>query len=164
MLASAGIVYLIRLGMRYVGATWQVAPTAFAALSLLLSFTLGLFILQNQSILASEETGALRGAERFTHLLEGQLQPGDGVLALLPADAPLEYYFLLNELPASYLNTDLASKRRLFVVVYRPATTLAATLERAGLSSGDFGVPELVAHVEPAYLYQIERLGAPAEK
>jgi hypothetical protein len=96
--------------------------------------------------------------------LVDRLQPGDGVLALLPADAPLEYYFRLNGLSGSYLNTDLASKQRLFVVVYKPATTLADTLARAGLSSSEYGAPELLARVEPASLYQIERSGASTEK
>jgi 4-amino-4-deoxy-L-arabinose transferase-like glycosyltransferase len=183
MLASAGMIYLLRAVLD-VGRTRGFAPTTelphlsaktheqaqqhehtwYALFALIVSLVLSVSVLQSQSILASEETGALRGAAAFTELLVDRLQPGDGVLALLPADAPLEYYFRLNGLSASYLNTDLGNKQRLFVVVYKPATTLADTLARAGLPSGDYGAPELVARVEPASLYQIERLGAPAEK
>jgi hypothetical protein len=176
MLASAGIIYLVQVCCQRLEAprpvflrtllkeAQQHVRTLYAALALVVSLALGLSVLQNQSILMSDETGALRGAESFTLLLKDRLQPGDAVLALRPADAPLEYYFRRNGLYAGYLNSELANKTRLFVVVYEPASTLADTLARAGLSSADYGVPELVARIEPASLFAMERLRAPAQK
>jgi len=163
--ASGGIFFLIQAFHQRMQAlqqghvaerTRRPAPTVYAIAVVLLSGLLGFLVLQSQSILASEETGALVGAEMFASVLKDRLQPGDGIMALRPADAPLEYYFRLNGMSAGSINTDLASKTRLFVVVYEPASTLAEMLARVGLSANDYGAPELVARVESASLYLIE--------
>jgi uncharacterized membrane protein len=173
MSASAGLMYLCETVGHFVGATLTgVNPDSprkdgFLPLSIrwrgvrhiivLLTLVLALAVLSAQSILASEETGALFGAQSFALMIEDRLQPGDGILALRPADAPLEYYFRLNGITAPAINTDLLPSRRLFVIVYERASTLGGTLSQVNLSFANYGPPHLLLRIEPVTLYLIER-------
>jgi 4-amino-4-deoxy-L-arabinose transferase-like glycosyltransferase len=165
MSASAGLVYLIKIFITLLRWSGFSPPLRVQGggrgegFLLLLTLLLAFFVLSAQSIPASEETGALVGAQSFAKLIEDHLQPGDGILALRPADAPLEYYFRLNEIPTPLINTDLSASRRLFVIVYERASTLAETLARVNLSIADYGPPQLLLHIETAALYLIERQG-----
>ncbi len=178
MIASAGVVYLAQIFVRrlrlaevlgnllkqqqgeIVGAHPCVRPTGlpnysldiiYPVMALLLCAILSLSVIQNQSVLTAEETGALPGAETFTRLLQGQLQADDGIVALRPADAPLEYYF--RQYGMNYPNTDLANKLRLFIVVYEPASTVEATMAQAGLSMSNYTAPQRIHQIGSAALY-----------
>ena len=56
-------------------------------------------VASSKSILMSTETGAFREAEKTALFLKDKLKPGDVVLSELPSNYPLQYYFLLHDVP-----------------------------------------------------------------
>ena len=66
---------------------------------------------------ASNDTGAFRPASRVTSRLTAELRPGDRVLAPIPTNGPLLYYFSAQGLDTALLNTPPPLTRRVFLVL-----------------------------------------------
>lgn len=65
----------------------------------------------------SDDTGTFRPARAVTALIGDSLRTGDRVLAIIPANAPLLYYFGVRGIPLAYLDTPDSLTRRRFVVL-----------------------------------------------
>jgi hypothetical protein len=62
------------------------------------------------------EQGTLRDAAEITEWLRPQLQPGDLILTLPPADSPMRYYFLRAGEDLNFLDPTGPKARRLFAI------------------------------------------------
>jgi hypothetical protein len=69
------------------------------------------------AVRASDDTGTFPAAREVTALLAGELRPGDRVLAPIPTNGPLLYYFGAAGLDTALLNTPPAQTRRAFLVL-----------------------------------------------
>jgi len=65
----------------------------------------------------TDDTGAFRGARALTARIAPRLRPGDRVLAPLPSNGPLLYYFAERGLDTAALNAPLARAPRVFLVL-----------------------------------------------
>ena len=90
-----------------------VSPTAAIALAALVA-TLTLL---GDTVRRSGDTGAFRSAREVTERLKDSLRPGDRVLAPIPTNGPLLYYFSARGLDTALLNTPPESTRRAFLVL-----------------------------------------------
>jgi len=86
------------------------AAATFAAL-------VGAAALLGDGARASDDTGAFRAAREVTTLLAPELRPGDRVLAPIPVNGPLLYYFSAGGLDTAQLNTPPEATRRAFLVL-----------------------------------------------
>jgi hypothetical protein len=95
-----------------------------------------------------------RGMEEIATFLNGQLKPGDSVVAVVPSDTLMFYHFQQHKVPISYLNAP--GGNRVFVVVdEQKGDTLPAVLEIAKRSYLEDQPAKLVARYETACLYEI---------
>jgi hypothetical protein len=94
-----------------------------------------------------------RGLEALAHYLKGQLKPGDSVVAALPSDVPLLYYFQKEGIPSSYVNAPTAE--RMWIVVNEVS---GDSIERvlATMKMNDQGGPaRLLGKFDSASLFEI---------
>jgi hypothetical protein len=163
VLASAGLVFV-----------WdRVAPTmvrdrteVVGIMGLVLGLALAWNVAATQSPYYSNDTGVLRDGESITTWMKGHLKTGDVVMAVVPADAPLEYYFpVYNLRPADYWYStqlhgpELEPGRRVLAVVRDAGPGLDAMLKTAGLTTGSLSNPELVERFQEAGIYEMVALG-----
>jgi len=95
-----------------------------------------------------------RGMQDTAIYLKPRLTTGDSVLVALPSLAPLEYYFLKQEIPIAYLNAP--ESHRLFVVVNHVADDTLAKV----FASREIDPPKQparpVAQFDTVVLYEIQ--------
>ena len=82
-----------------------------------LAAALSLIVLVSRDVETSRDTGTLRDAERIAFGFSGGLRPGDRVVAPLPSNAPLAYYFLRAGLDTTYLSAVPRDSSRVYLVV-----------------------------------------------
>lgn len=99
MWASAGLAHLYS---RIPGRSARRMDFAFSLGVMLTSIGLGVGVIRSNSVMTSTETGTFRSAEEVVLYLEETLRPGDRVVAYLPSDYPLRYYFERRGLDPSY--------------------------------------------------------------
>ncbi|MGA7794172.1 MAG: glycosyltransferase family 39 protein [Candidatus Acidiferrales bacterium] len=94
-----------------------------------------------------------RGMQDTAMYLKPRLNTGDSVLVALPSLAPLEYYFLKQDIPIAYLNAPVS--HRLFVVVNQVADDTLAKV----FASREIDPPRQpgrpLAHFDSVVLYEI---------
>lgn len=166
-LASAGVSYVLLRPVELRMSSYQSVPSA--ALAVMLSVWLGLNVVQSQSVNRTGEAEGLGNAEAVTLFLKDYLQENDRVLAVIPASAPLGYYFKLHNVPVRYFwsPTEAASKQRLILVVNESDAetsesksekqSIEDVLGRKGLSGTNLGAPKLVRRFGSSSLYEISR-------
>jgi hypothetical protein len=103
ILAAAGLQFLLR-GYAKVAA-WGIAIGLAAT------------VLAGNSVYLSPEAGSFRDAEGTAGFLQSTLREGDVVIATVPSDVPLIYWFHRLGVSDQYLRRDPATARRMFVVV-----------------------------------------------
>ena len=79
--------------------------------------SLSIGVLTADSIHTSEETGTLGDARWIARDLASQLGPRDALLAVAPADGPLEYYLAEWGVSRDVLRRDPSTADRVFAVV-----------------------------------------------
>jgi hypothetical protein len=89
------------------------AAVAGAALAVGLSF----LVLVSASVETSRDTGTLRDAGRIVRVLSSVLRPGDRVVAPIPSNAPLAYYFDRAGIGTSYLSNQPGDSSRVYLIV-----------------------------------------------
>jgi hypothetical protein len=136
--AAAGILGLIRAVLRGVRTLpLEELERAYPVVVLALICLLSLRVLSTRSPALSFETGPFPEAERTALFLSGYLQPGDSVLASLPADYPLRYYFWLHHIPKKYFYEPYQRdhfRRALIVTSGIYSQTAKTVVAQAGLS------------------------------
>jgi hypothetical protein len=125
-----------------------------AALALLVSA----IALRTRAAEGTDDTGRFAAARDVTAALAPQLRPGDRVLATIPLNAPLLWYFGARGLDTSALNTPPASTRRAFLVL-DPARgqTLARAVEAGIIDPSRFAQPTLVSRSGGAEVWRSDR-------
>jgi hypothetical protein len=130
---------------------WILSAPVLTALLVLLS-------VQSHSIAFADETGTMRSAPSMTDDLKARLQVADRVLAPIPANGPLLFYFLKQHVDTAHLSLPLAGVRRAYVVLI---PSLGQTLDRAAaagiVDSKAFPHQQLVRRFEDAELWVTER-------
>jgi hypothetical protein len=106
----------------------------------------------------TDDTGTFRSASRVTEVLAPELRAGDRVLAPIPNNAPLLYYFGQRGLDTAFLNTAPAATKRAFVVL-NPASgqTLAWAVQAGILDPRFFREPTPLLQLPDAEVWRSER-------
>jgi len=104
-------------------------------------------------------TDHFRDAEDITRFLKDYLTPGDAVLVGVPADAPLEYYFVRHGVSRTYLHKGVDSNQRLLVIAQPPWTSLTSLLDQANTSLQPFSAPEAIRQFHESTVYELRRQG-----
>jgi len=78
---------------------------------------MALAALLGDTVRESWDTGAFPAAREVTERLASELRPGDRVLAPLPSNGPLLYYFSARGLDTTMLSTPPERTRRAFLVL-----------------------------------------------
>ncbi len=125
---------------------------------------LGNFVIESGSIFVSKQTGTLMDAEKIAMELSQRLEQGDVIVAQVPSDFPLIYYFKKRDLPIEHFDVENAESRMFVVVNHIWSQTLEGVLTHAPLpKSIDWTPPEPVAHFRGATLYVSKVLRRSAE-
>jgi hypothetical protein len=154
--AAAGVVAAVRLGVPQ--AARPVAVGGLAAAAVLL---LGWRVAHSPAVLESTQTGTLRDGAEVAALLEGQLGPGDLVIASSPSDGVLMYHFHRRGLPLDRIVYDELPEGwrggRLLVVVNKAHhQTLEGVAEKHGLEGrADVSSARLVGDWVTASVYEV---------
>ncbi len=128
-----------------------------ACLSVIMLLVPGIGAFLNQSIVYSEETGTLRDAEAIALFLKLNLRSGDKVVAAIPSDAPLAYYFHIHDVPLGYLTAQPSAANRLWVVVnLAQRQTFRDAVEKRRIPSGQLTAPKIQRIYESAILYEAQ--------
>jgi len=146
--ASAGIALILK-GIRI-----RRFSNALPVLCLFFSAMLAVIPIMTQSVYYSEKTGTLRDAEEITLYLKQHLSPHDRVLAAVPANVPLAYYFKLHDVPSLHLNRDEQTPERFFVVLKEGQ--LMEGLMRL-VPENQYGEPTVVRVFKTAKLFEVKK-------
>jgi hypothetical protein len=111
------------------------------------------------SIPRETEKLTMNDGEAIARDLKPILRPRDGVLVVLPADAPLKYYFLAAGIPVEHLyDYRVAAARRLYIAVNRPnGQTPESVLRDARIAVPPTAAPRLVRDYGRSALYVLDR-------
>jgi len=108
--------------------------------------------------LASDDTGVFRPAREVAAILAPRLQPGDRVLAPIPSNGPLLYYFAERGLDTASLTVPLAKSRRAYLVLDQSQGQDLTWAVRIGMiDPAQFREPELVGRSGTAEVWATER-------
>jgi hypothetical protein len=110
----------------------------------------------NEVLVSGRETGTLRDAEAITETFRGVLTPGDRIIAPIPSNAPLQYYFIRAGLDTAAFSLPTSMPPNVYLIVntgegFTIATRVAHPLMRY------FGEGELVARFASAEVYRLIR-------
>ena len=157
-IASAGLIYSFSLFESKKVRASALVP----AVSVALSLWLGLKVVSSQSVYYSDETGTLRDAQEITVFFQGYLKAGDRVLAGVPSDAPLIYYFDSYGVSREYLRSDLSLSQRVLIVVNESShQTIGEFLHRVKFGLAEFSSPRVIRRYQSATLYEMNRASRP---
>jgi len=155
LIASSGICYLLnQIKSKFHGDKSTIITTIMIVM---LSFWIGLKLVDSPSIYYTNDRVTLRDAESITIFLKGYLRPDVRVLCDGLSKPILAYYFDDYDVPTSYLSTDLESSRQLIVVVNKTTCpSLEMVLDEYTLSKKDLKEPELIKKYKSADIYRID--------
>ena len=161
--------YVVALAAGVVGVAERLFPSGTSAtgrqrtLGLatapLLAVVLAGLSLSTRSLVATNETGSFPDAPAITAALKPQLRAGDRVLAPIPTNGPLLFYFVTEHVETGYFSTREDVMRRAFIVL---DTTRGQSLDwavRVGMiDPRRFARPRLVGRFGTAELWVSEAL------
>jgi 4-amino-4-deoxy-L-arabinose transferase-like glycosyltransferase len=106
----------------------------------------------------SLDTGLFRGADAVAQSLRTNSQPGDRVIAAIPANAPLQFYLNRHGADTAVLSTPSASTRRDILVLDRAyGQTVEWAIAAAMIDTARFGPIAPAMHALDADVYVAER-------
>ncbi len=106
----------------------------------------------------SDDTGAFRAAREVTALLADELRAGDRVLAPIPTNGPLLYYFDEAALDTALLTTPAAATRRAFLVLDpQRGQTLDWAVRSGMIDPREYDTPTLLLQRTDAELWRSVR-------
>jgi hypothetical protein len=124
---------------------------AFSMVAVMVGLLLGIEGERSSSVYLANEG---RGLPEIAVYLKAQLKPGDSVLAAVPSDTLLLYYFQQYGVPSSYLNAP-NSDRVLVIVNEHENNTLRTVLKSADRNKLEDDSSKLMAKYDTASLYEI---------
>jgi hypothetical protein len=86
-------------------------------ISVVLAIALAVAVSLSGAVLSSRDTGTFRDAERAAEDLGRQLRPGDRVIAPLPSNAPVAYYFVRQGIDTAYLSSSPRDSAAVYLIV-----------------------------------------------
>jgi hypothetical protein len=115
-------------------------------------------VLVTRPVQRSGDTGAFPPAREVTALLAPELRPGDRVLAPIPTNGPLLYYFGAAGLDTALLNTPPERTRRAFLVLQpERGRTLEWAVSRGMIDPRLFEEPTLLIRRSDVELWMTRR-------
>ena len=160
-LAGAGILSLLeRAGDRGRRLAQQGAPLIAVVLAVACSFS----VVTSFGVLLTRDTGTYREAEEATAVIRGFIQPGDRVIAAIPTNGPLEYYFDRAGIDRAQLYFDPnAATRAIGVVDLAEGQSLDALRAQSFVRDTTvWGAPLLAKQLEASLIVVFLRKNAPA--
>ena len=149
---------LLALGERIARGAHRLVPRA-VVFAPVLAALIGVVSLATGAVAGTTETGAFPDAPVVTAALKSRLRDGDRVLAPIPTNGPLLFYFVVEQVETGYLSTREESMRRAFIVL---DTTRGQSLEwavRQGMiDPRRFARPRLVGRFGAAELWVSDKL------
>jgi hypothetical protein len=134
------------------------APVSVDVGAVALATLLVAVVLAAQPVQRSGDTGAFPAAREVAARLAGELRPGDRVLAPIPTNGPLLYYFSAAGLDTALLNTPPAQTRRAFLVLEpERGRTLDWAVSRGMIDPRLFTEPTLLLRHPDVELWRTER-------
>lgn len=85
--------------------------------SVVLALALSAVVILSRGVVTSRDTGTLRDAEQIANAFSSRLRPGDRVIAPVPSNAPLAYYFVREGVDTAYLSSAPSDSSRVFLIV-----------------------------------------------
>lgn len=152
---ARGLIHVWRDTIGHRRPTWRLDPAWVAAAIVLL---LGAEGLRSRAALESPDTGVFRPAREVAALLAPRLQPGDRVLAPIPTNGPLLYYFAERGLDTASLTVPITRSRRAWLVLDAARGQSIDWAVRVGMiDPAQFRAPELVGRPGGAEVWSAER-------
>ena len=129
---------------------------AWGAVTLAVAFSA--VALSTRAAEGTDDTGRFAAARDVTAVLAPQLRAGDRVLATIPLNGPLLWYFGARGLDTATLNTPITATRRAFLVLDPSrGQTLQRAVEAGVIDPELFTQPTLVARSDSAEVWRAER-------
>jgi hypothetical protein len=133
----------------------RLAPATWAYA---IALALAVVALGTRAAEVTDDTGTYREARAVTAVLAAQLRAGDRVLAPIPNNAPLLYYFDEKKLDVGLLDTPPAATRRAFLVLNpQRGQTLEWAVKKGMIDPAFFTEPVLLLKAPDAELWRTER-------
>lgn len=134
------------------------APCDPAWSAVALALLVSVIALRTRAAEGTDDTGRFAAAREVTAMLAPQLRPGDRVLATIPLNGPLLWYFGARGLDTSALNTPPVRTRRAFLVLDPTrGQTLQRAVEAGIIDPATFDEPVLVTRSDSAEVWRSER-------
>jgi hypothetical protein len=153
--AGRGAIHVWRDTVGHRRPAWTLDPALVAGAVAML---LGAEALHSRPALHSDDTGVFQPAREVATLLAPRLQRGDRVLAAIPANGPLLYYFAERGLDTASLTVPIAKSRRAFLVLDTVRGQNLDWAVRIGMiDPAQFREPELVGRSGNAEVWATER-------
>jgi hypothetical protein len=148
---ARGLVLVLERWPRF--ARTSPAWTATAIAAIMAAVALG-----TRAAEVTDDTGTYREARAVTAVLATQLRPGDRVLAPIPNNGPLLYYFDEKKLDVGLLDTPpLATKRAFLVLNPQRGQTLEWAVRKGMIDPRFFIEPVLLLKGSDAELWRTDR-------
>ena len=159
-LAGAGIVSLLeRFGDRGRRIAQQGTPLLAVALGVVCSFS----VVTSFGVLLTRDTGTYREAEEATAVIRSFIQPGDRVIAAIPTNGPLEYYFDRAGIDRAQLYFDpRAATRAIGIVDLAEGQSLDALRAQSFVrDTAVWGAPVIAKELDASIIVVFPRKNAP---
>ena len=156
---AVGVVGVAERLFRSAASVTRRQRTLGLALAPMLAVVLAGLSLNKRSLAATSETGSFPEAPAITAALKPRLRAGDRVLAPIPTNGPLLFYFVAEHVETGYFSTREDAMRRAFIVL---DTTRGQSLDwavRVGMiDPRRFARPRLVGRFGTAELWVSDAL------
>lgn len=143
--------------VRVAGRTHAATVATFPLTAVIVAAGMTTIALLGDSVRASDDTGAFPAARDVTARLARELRPGDRVLAPIPANGPLLYYFSAAGLDTALLTTPPEQTRRAWLVL-EPARgrTLQWAVTVGMIDPATFDQPSLIMQRHDVEIWRTE--------
>jgi 4-amino-4-deoxy-L-arabinose transferase-like glycosyltransferase len=158
-LAGAGLVLLLERWAR----TRQFVETRAPFLSGAIALAAAAAVIMSYDVLLSRDTGTYLDAPQAAAALRGVIRPGDRVLAAIPTNGPLSYYFDREGIPSEALTLDQAKATRIIAIVDQAEGQQLRSVLGASpaVDTTQFSPPTVVAKFLASSIHLYERKHAP---
>lgn len=154
LLAGAGLVVTLESWPR----TRALATKRMPLLVLIVAAGFATSVVVSRAALRSKDTGTFVDAERVAAILSSVVRRDDRVVAPLPSNAPLIFYFVRRGVDPSVLYTDEEQANRVIVIVNQDeGQTLEEILEQSSLKDTSRYSGRLVAELPSSAIVLFER-------
>jgi hypothetical protein len=152
---ARGLIHVWRDTIGHRRPSWKLEQSWVAAALVML---LGVVALRSRAALESPDTGVFQPAREVAALLAPRLRPGDRVLAPIPTNGPLLYYFAERGLDTASLTVPITRSRRAYLVLDTARGQSLDWAVRVGMiDPAQFRAPELVGRSGNAEVWTTER-------